>query len=208
MTRAIELGCLVLVAACASCAGGKGANGAPDRFVDAKTSDAGWARTSDERLRIPLPDGLTWERRPDTGSLLDLRAKEGPTFIVVAEIADAPTPIETASCAERHRTEVYAAASSKGIAMTLPQISFEVRRGEKMPRMSYAVPLEPAADARPASTLSLWTYVVDGARCVGVGVTTVVRGRVDKPDEPEQEDLDRLERVYDRVADGVGASGS
>jgi hypothetical protein len=100
-----------------------------------------------------------------------------------------------------------AAAVAGGVVMTPPEVSTEQRHGAKVPRLHYAVPLEAAAGARAASAMTAWTYVIDGdKRCVGIGVTTVVRASEKDPAAPDAEDLQRLERVFSAVADDVKGS--
>jgi hypothetical protein len=69
--------------------------------------------------------------------------------------------------------------------------------------MHYAVPLEAAPGQPPASTFSSWGYLLDGGRCLGLGVTTIVKGKAGDPEQPDPDDLRRLERVYELMMDGV-----
>ena len=182
-------------------------NSRTDKFV-AGGAEVTWAETPDHHVRFPLVTGLTWETSPPTKDvLLKVRAQEGPTFVVVASIDDAPKPVALETCAERHRLRVSAAAVAGGVMMTPPEVSMEQRHGAKVPRLHYAVPLEAHAGARVASTMTAWTYVIDGnGRCVGIGVTTVVRASEKDSAAPDSEDLQRLERVFSAVADDVKGS--
>jgi hypothetical protein len=189
-------------------AGGAGCAGAPsrgtDRFVDAPTGEvAAWAASPDGRLRVPLRRGLAWTKEASNdGSLVRERADEGPTYVVASSFP-AAAPATLRACAEAHGARVLAAASSRGIEMTTPRLIEEAHRGATVPRVSYAVALEAAGGARPASLMSSWTYVLDGASCYAVGVTTVVRAKADDAKLPDPGDLERLERVYAVLADGV-----
>lgn len=177
-----------------------------DTFVAANggSGEVGkWATTSDGRVRVPLAAGLAWETRPSAASLLEAGAPQGPTFLVVAVIPSAPTPLARVTCAEAHRKQLMVAFAQKGIAMTTPEISMEPHKGETVPRLHYAVPLEASGNAKPASTLSSWGYVIDGDRCVGVGVTTIVHAKDGSDATPDPEDMQRLERVFGLAIDGA-----
>ncbi len=192
---------LPLLALLAGC-GGVGASG--DRFVDAPSGEvASFATSPDGRLRVPLRRGLTWAKEPSVdGSLLRVRADEGPTYVVAA-VVEASGQTSLRACAELHRARMLAAASAKGIDMTPPRLVEEAHRGVTVPRVSYAVALEAAAGVRPASLMSSWTYLLDAPRCLAIGVSTVVRAKADDPAAPDPDDLSRLEAVYEVLADGV-----
>ncbi len=213
MSRApgVALACALTCAlACAlTCAAGcTGARPTTnDRFVDAPTGEvAAWATSPDGRLRVPLRRGLAWNKEPtDDGSLLKARADEGPTY-VVATTFEAPPPVTLRACAEAHGARMLAAAASRGVEMTTPRLIEEAHRAAMVPRVSYAVALEAAAGARPASLMSSWTYALDGTRCYAIGVTTLVHAKADDARLPDPDDLQRLERVYAVVADGVAVA--
>jgi hypothetical protein len=177
-----------------------------DKFVPTNGGNTGvgkWATTSDGRVKVPLASGLAWETRPSAVSLLEAGAPQGPTFVVVAVIPGAPQPLARGTCAETHRKQLMVAFAQKGIVMTTPEITMEPHKGEPMPRLHYAVPLEANGDAKPASTLSSWGYLVDGDRCVGIGVTTIVHAKDGTPDTPDPEDMQRLEHVFELAIDGA-----
>lgn len=209
MSARAGLAIAALALALGACAGG-GASGARDRFVDGQSGEVSeWASSADGRLRVPLRRGLAWTKEaPDDGSAIKLRAEPGPTYVVAARVELASAEGERATptlraCAEAHRARMLAAASARGVPMTPPRLAFEAHRGTTVPRVSYAVRLEAADGARPASLMSSWTYALDGATCFGVGVTTVVRAKQDDPGAPDPEDLQRLEAVYALIADGL-----
>lgn len=182
------------------CTGGAGNR---DTFVKGESSPT-WATTLDGRIRVPLAAGLKWDKpTPTKDSLIKARGEPGPTFVVVAEIPDAPKPLSLATCADAHRARVHSALVTAGVLATAPMVTDETRHGQKVPRMHYALPLQAQGDNRPASTLSSWTYVLDRDTCVGIGVTTVVHAKPDDPKQPDPEDMQRLDRVFDTVADGV-----
>ena len=162
-----------------------------------------WATTTDGRVRVPLAAGMAWETRPSNASLLEAGAPQGPTFVVVAVIPSAPTPLARTTCAEAHRKQLMIAFAQKGIAMTTPEISLEPHKGEQIPRLHYAVPLEASGNAKPASTLSSWGYLIDGDRCVGIGVTTIVHAKDGTDATPDPEDMQRLEHVFGLAIDGA-----
>ncbi|MEO7092125.1 MAG: hypothetical protein ABI175_02665 [Polyangiales bacterium] len=204
MKHAHALLVTVLGLAAATIFGCPSSNG--DRFVPASGGSgaiARWATTSDGRVRVPLAAGLAWETRPSADMLLQAGAPEGPTFVIVAIIPAAPSPVARGTCAEAHRKQLMIAFAQKGIAMTSPEITMEPHKGEQMPRLHYAVPLEAAADATPASTLSSWGYLVDGERCLGIGVTTIVHAKAGTDDTPDPEDMQRLEHVFGLAIDGA-----
>jgi hypothetical protein len=202
MTRALSL--LLLVVASASALGCPSNNG--DTFVPANGSAGAigkWVTTSDGRVKVPLAAGLAWETRASDASLLEAGAPQGPTFVVVAVIPGAPQPLARGTCAETHRKQLMLAFAQKGIAMTTPEITLEPHKGEQIPRLHYAVPLEAGEGAKPASTLSSWGYLLDGDRCVGLGVTTIVHAKDGTTDTPDPEDMQRLEHVFELVIDGA-----
>src|SRR6185436_253683 len=105
MKPAIPLALLSL-AGCGAC--GNGNANHPDKFV-AGGAEVTWAETPDHRVRFPLVAGLSWETpTPTKDSLLKVRAKEKPTFVVVTAINDAPKPVTLETCAERHRLRLSA----------------------------------------------------------------------------------------------------
>jgi hypothetical protein len=202
MRRAVPLLALALVAT--------GALGCPSTTADKFVATGGgsgavgqWATTSDGRMKVPLAAGLAWETRPSAGELLRAGAPQGPTFVIVAVIGGAPSPIESTACARTHRTQLMLAFAQKGIAATTPEISMEAHKGAQVPRLHYAVPLEATSGAKPASTLSSWGYLVDGDRCLGIGVTTIVRAKDGTTDVPDPEDMQRLELVFGLAMDGA-----
>jgi hypothetical protein len=176
----------------------------PDTFVAGREGEPTWLATADGRLRVPLPSGLRWDAptfTKDGGA--KARADDGPTFVVVAPLDDVDPPASPRRCAESHREKLAIALAASGVEATVPRLIEETRRGEKVPRLQYAVPLEEKGAARPASTLSYWAYVVTGGRCLGISVTTVVHEAQGAPDQPDPEDLQRLERVFSSVAEGA-----
>jgi hypothetical protein len=196
---------LVIVAAASvgvGCAGARPST--TDRFVDAPTGEvATWVTSPDGKLRVPLRRGLAWTKEAtNDGSLLKERADDGPTYVVASSFP-AAAPATLRACAEAHGARVLAAATSRGIEMTTPRLIEEAHRGATIPRVSYAVALEAAGGARPASLMSSWTYVLGGGQCYAVGVTTVVRAKAGDAKLPDPDDLERLERVYAVLADGV-----
>ena len=202
MTRVFSM--IGLVVAATGVLGCPSTNG--DTFVATNGGSGAvgrWATTSDGRVKVPLAAGLAWETRPTKASLLEAGAPQGPTFVIVAVISSAPLPLARTSCAEAHRRQLMLAFAQKGIAMTTPEITMEPHKGEQVPRLHYAVPLEASGDARPASTLSSWGYLVDGDRCVGIGVTTIVHAKDGTTDTPEPEDMQRLEQVFEVAIDGA-----
>ncbi len=179
-----------------------------DTFVPGTGAVASWATTNDGSLRVPLAGGITWGAPTyPKDSLVKVRGEPGPTFVVVAVIADAPAPLALMTCAEAHRLRITKAVIAAGVLTTPPTLSDEVRKGERVPRVHYAVPLQANAGARAASTLSSWTYFLVGSlsarRCVGVGVTTIVRAKADDPQSPDPEDLQRFDHVFATAADGT-----
>jgi hypothetical protein len=203
-----SLGTALLACAPVLACGGAHGPSSADRFVDAQTGEvAQWAASPDGRVRAPLRSGLSWTKEtPDDGSLFKARAEQGPTYVVASRIdlpSDAGSSPTLRACAEVHRARLLAAATARGVPMTPPRIVEERHRGASVPRVSYAVRLEAAEGARPASLMSSWTYALDGATCYGAGVTTIVRARQDDPGAPDPEDLQRLEAVYALVADGL-----
>ncbi|GAC1362171.1 MAG: hypothetical protein NVSMB47_14330 [Polyangiales bacterium] len=175
-----------------------------DRFVEtggATSEVLRFATTTDGRWKVPLVRGLSWEETP-SGSLLSVRAAEGPTYLVVAHVDGVPPPVDRQRCAQTHRQQLVVAFAVKGIATTEPEITVDQRRGEPSPRLHYAVPLQTLTGAA-ASTFSWWGYVLDGDRCLGVSVTTIVHGKKGDPEQPDLEDLVRLDRVYGVAMDGI-----
>ncbi len=178
--------------------------GSRDTFVTGSSQSVTIVRTSDARIEVPLAAGLAWEPPVlDQGALLKVRAKEGPTYVVVAAIDGAPTPLALGTCAEAHRAKIATSLVASGVRSTPPLLDDEIRKGARVPRLHYAVPLEAKGDAPPAATFSWWTYVLDRDRCVGIGVTTLVRAKQGEADAPDPEDLTRLDRVFSLVAEGT-----
>lgn len=172
----------------------------------ATTKDvARWETSRDGHVHVPLANGLSWEpsTSPPPEDLIKVGAPQGPTFVVAVVIDGAPTPIARESCAAAHRDRIIVALASKGIAFTTPQLTGEMRNGERVPRLDYAVPLQASEGVPPASLLSAWSYFVDRDRCIGVNATTMVHGKKDAPETPDPDDLQRLERVFDVVAEGT-----
>lgn len=190
---------------CVALVGCPSPKGPADTFV-AGSNEPTFVTTSDGSLKIALAAGVKWEA-PATSkdTLLKVRGEPGPTFVLAIDIAYAPKPIALASCAEAHRSLVEAAMAKGGVVSSRPMVSDEVHGGAHVPRMHYAVPLEANGASRPAATMSSWTYFVvarEGApRCIGVGVTTVVKSKPDDLDHPDPEDLTRLDRVFGEIAE-------
>lgn len=180
------------------------ANG--DKFVEAPNGAneiAQWVATPDGRLKVPLVRGLAWQSNGGASSLVSMRAPEGPTFLEVTSVDDVEQPFDRLGCASAHRRMIMIALAAKGIESTPPEIAIERRNGEVSPRLHYAVALVASAGAPPASSLSAWGYFIDGKRCIALGVTTVVRAKSGTTDQPEPEDLQRLERVFGVAMDGA-----
>ncbi len=175
-----------------------------DTFVGGVGEIARWEETSDGHVRIPLVAGLAWDPpQAAPGTLLKVAAREGPTVVIVTDVPDAPSPRALGTCAGAHASRIAVAASKGGIAMTAPTVDDDVRKGKHVPRVHYAVALDAKDAARPASLMSSWTYVLVGDRCVALGVSAVVRSKVDDTGSPDPEDLHRLERVFSAIAEGV-----
>jgi hypothetical protein len=190
---------------CVALVGCPSAKGPADTFV-AGTSEPTWAETSDGSMKIALAAGVKWETQAASkDTLLKVRGEPGPTFVMAIEIAYAPKPLALASCAEAHRGLVEAAMAKGGVVSSRPVVSDEVHAGAHVPRMHYAVPLEANGASRPAATMSSWTYFLvtreGAARCVAVGVTTVVKSKPDDVDHPDPEDLTRLDRVFGELVE-------
>lgn len=192
---------------CALLAGCPKAGG--DTFVDAPTNGeiAQWMATPDGRLKVPLVRGLSWQAVPGAEALVAWRAPEGPTFAEIAAIDGVEPPFDRLRCATAHKQRISVALAAKGIESTPPEISMEERHGAESPRLHYAVPLVASGNAPPASSLSAWGYFVDGNRCFGVGVTTIVKAKGGTSDQPDPEDLQRLERVFGLAMDGGKVGG-
>lgn len=196
-----RLAILCTLAAALGCAPSPGSK---DTFVAGTKQGPTVVKTSDARISVPLAAGLAWEEpKLDQGALLKVRADEGPTYVVVAAIDGAPTPLSIHTCAAAHRTKLAASLVASGVRSTPPIVDDELRKGVRVPRMHYAVPLEAKGDAPPAATFSWWTYFLDRDRCVGVGVTTLVRARQGQADAPDPEDLNRLDRVFSLIAEAT-----
>jgi len=175
-----------------------------DTFVGGVGEIARWEETSDGHVRIPLVAGLAWDPpQPAAGALLRVAAREGPTVVLVTVVPDAPTPRALGTCAAAHASRIAVAASKGGVAMTSPVVDDDIRKGKHVPRVHYAVPLDVKDGARPASLMSSWTYVLVGDRCLALGVSAVVRAKIDDAGAPDPEDLHRLERVFSAIAEGV-----
>lgn len=184
------------------CTGGKGKG---DTFINGGSEIASYAVTGDGRIKVPLAAGMAWGA-PAVGketTLLKVRSEAGPTFIVVALVDDAPKPLALQSCARAHGDRVAKAISAAGLFTSPPTVSDETRKGEKVPRLHYVVPLQAAPGVRGAATISWWTYFLDGARCLAVGVTAVVHEKADDPNTPDPEDMHRLERVFGLVSEAT-----
>lgn len=196
-----------MLAAClVACSGAKGKG---DTFVAGGGEISGWAVTADGRVRVPLAAGIAWgtpttsKGAPGESTLLKVRGEAGPTFIVVARVDDAPTPRSLATCAKAHGDKIAAAMSAANVATSPPTLSDELRKGEKVPRLHYVVPLQAAPGARGAATMSWWTYFLDGDRCVAIGVASIVHEKEGDPSSPDPEDMHRLERVFSLVSDAT-----
>lgn len=192
------LACALLLA----CTGGKGKG---DTFVNGGSEISGYAVSEDGRVKIPLAAGLSWGT-PTLGketTLIRVRAEAGPTFVIAAVVDDAPKPLALATCAKAHGDRIAKAMSEAKVFTSPPMLSEEKRKGENVPRLHYVVPLQAAPGVRGAATISWWTYFLDGARCVAIGVTAVVHEKQDDPNNPDPEDMHRLERVFTLVMDGT-----
>jgi hypothetical protein len=195
---------LALSIALVACAGKQNGD---DVFVAGGSAIAAWAASADGRVRVPLAQGLGWQA-PTVGSgadstLFKVRGDVGPTFVVAARIDDAPRPLALHTCAAAHAERIAKAVSSANVFTSPPTISDERRRGERVPRVHYVAPLDAASGARAAAAITWWTYFLDRDRCVGVGVTGVVREHPTDPRAPDPEDMHRLERVFSLVLDGT-----
>ncbi len=198
--------CMAMLLVVGLLSGCSPAVGSGDRFVSTPSGNgsiAEWLTSADAHVKLPLAAGLTWSQVPPSPDVLvKAKAVEGPTIVLVARIEGAPMPLAIETCADAHRARIYAAAKKQGIAMTPPEISLEMRKGVKVPRLHYAVPLDAENGALPASLLTSWGYLVVDGQCLGLNVTTVVHGKKANPEEPEPEDLVRLDRVFDLAMDG------
>lgn len=184
------------------CASG---NGKSDTFVAGGSEISGYAVTADGHVKLALPAGLAWGA-PATGkdtTLLKVRSDSGPTFLIVALVDDAPKPLALNSCAKAHGDRIAQAISAAHVFTSPPMISEDSRKGEKVPRLHYVVPLQAAPGVRGAATLSWWTYYVAGPRCIAVGVTSVVHEKADDPNTPDPEDMHRMERVFNLVSEAT-----
>lgn len=190
---------LLLVAfACAGCPRPN------DAFVAGAGEIARWEVTSDKSLRVPLPAGLTWDPAQATpGTLLRVAAKEGPTVVIVAVVEEAPEPLALGTCAAAHAQKIAVVAAKSGITITSPVVDDDVHHGVHVPRVHYAAPLD-SKDGRPASLMSSWTYRLADKRCLALGVSTVVRSKLDDTGAPDPDDLHRLDRVFSMLAEGAG----
>lgn len=197
MRRRTLAASLAALAAVAGCAGAKGND---DTFVAGGAQISAWAVTADGRLKVPLANGLGWGApalgKAADSTLLKVRGDLGPTFVVVARIDDAPKPLTLAGCAAAHADRIAKAVSSANVFTSPPTVSEELRRGERVPRVHYVVPLQSTAGVRGAAAMSWWTYFLDRERCLAVGVTSVVHEKTDDPQSPDPEDLHRHERVF------------
>jgi hypothetical protein len=203
--RLLFLSLLLLLVTCGACTGSKGHT---DTYVAGGSDVAAWAVTADGRVKVPLANGVAWAqptvaKDASESTLLKVRGNVGPTFVVVARIDDAPKPLTLATCAVAHAERIAKAVSSANVFTSPPTVSEERRRGETVPRVHYVVPLEAAAGVRGAATITWWTYFLDQNRCIGVGVTAVVREKVDDASNPDPEDMQRLERVFALVLEGT-----
>lgn len=193
---------LLAIALLPACTGSKGKG---DTFVAGGSEIAGWAVTADGRVKVPLAAGIVWGT-PATGAestMLKVRGEQGPIFVVVARVDEAPKPIALPTCAKAHGDKIAAAMSSANVFTSPPMLSDDVRKGEKVPRLHYVVPLQAAEGVPGAATMSWWTYFIDGDRCVAVGVTSVVHEKKGDPNNPDPEDLNRMERVFSLVSDST-----
>jgi len=187
------------------CTGSKG-NG--DTFIAGGSGIAAWATTADGRFKVPLAEGIGWGapvfgKDATDSTLLKVRGDTGPTFIVVARIDDAPKPLALETCAVAHAHRIAKAVSSANVFASPPTVSDERRKGERVPRVHYIVPLASNPGVRGAATMSWWTYFLDHERCVAVGVTALVREKEGDPKTPDPDDMHRLERVFSLVLDGT-----
>ncbi len=185
-----------------ACSGGKGKG---DTFVAGGSEIAGWAVTADGRVKVPLAAGISWGT-PATSAestMLKVRGETGPTFIIVARVDEAPKPLSLMTCAKAHGDKIASAMSAAKVFTSPPMLSDEVRKGEKVPRLHYVVPLQASPGVRGAATISWWTYFVDGDRCVAVGVTSLVHEKDGDPNSPDPEDMHRMERVFSLVSDAT-----
>jgi hypothetical protein len=159
-------------------------------------------------VKVPLAAGISWGT-PVTGAestMLKVRGEPGPIFIVIARIDDAPKPLALPTCAKAHGDRIASAMSAANVFTSPPTVSDENRKGEKVPRLHYVVPLQASPGTRGAATMSWWTYFLDGERCVSVGVTSVVREKEGDPNSPDPEDMLRLERVFAQVSESTTTS--
>lgn len=179
-----------------------------DTFVTGGAEVASWAPTADGRLKVPLANGIGWgtpatAKNASESTLLKVRGEAGPMFVVVARIDDAPKPLALGTCAAAHADRIAKAVSSANVFTSPPTVSEELRKGTRVPRVHYVVPLTAAAGVRGAATITWWTYFLDQDRCLGVGVTAVVHEKADDPKTPDPEDMQRLERVFSLVLEGT-----
>jgi hypothetical protein len=148
------------VLACVLVLGCTGSKGKEDTFVGGPGSEiASYAVSADGRLKVPLAAGLSWGA-PAVGkdtTLLRVRAEAGPTFIIAAVVDDAPKPLALPTCAKAHGDRIAAAMSAANVFTSPPMLSDETRKGEKVPRLHYVVPLQAAPGVRGAATISWWT---------------------------------------------------
>ena len=80
-----------------ACASGKGKG---DTFVAGGSEITSWAVTADGRVKVPLAAGIAWGT-PATGAestMLRVRGEQGPTFVVVARVDEAPDPRSDVFC--------------------------------------------------------------------------------------------------------------
>ena len=198
---------LALAVALLDCTCNKG-NG--DTFVKGGGEVAGWAVTSDGRVKVPLAAGISWGTPVTSGesTMLKVRGEAGPTFIVVARVDEAPKPLALPSCAKAHGDKIASAMSAANVFTSPPMISDEPRHGEKVPRLHYVVPLQASGGAKTAATMSWWTYFIDGDRCLAVGVTSLVKEKDGDPNSPDPEDMNRMERVFSLVLEATSVSSA
>jgi hypothetical protein len=196
-----------LAVALLACTGNKG-NG--DTFVKGGSEIAGWAVTSDGRVKVPLAAGVGWGTPVTSGesTMLKVRGEAGPTFIVVARVDEAPKPLGLQTCAKAHGDKIASAMSAAKVFTSPPMISDEPRHGEKVPRLHYVVPLQAAGGAKGAATISWWTYFLDNDRCIAVGVTSLVKEKDGDSNSPDPEDMHRLERVFSLVMDATSVTSA
>ena len=192
----------LVVALLVGCTGGKGKG---DTFVAGGGEIASWAVTADGRVKVPLAAGVSWGPPATSGesTLLRVRGEPGPMFVVVARVDDAPKPLALQTCAKAHGDRIAAAMSAANVFTSPPMLSDELRKGEKVPRLHYVVPLQSAPGTRGAATISWWTYFLDNDRCVAVGVTSLVREKEGDASAPDPEDMSRMERVFALVMDAT-----